>query len=158
VKPANVLLTAEGAPLLADFNVGYSSKLAGVSPTTFFGGSLAYMPPEQIEAFDPGHPRRAEEVDGRADLYALGVTLWELLVGERPFAAGAPPGLRVLDELAARRRAGLSGDSSTRLPPGTPRGLFGVLRTCLAPKPEDRYATADELARQLELCRRPRTR
>src|SRR5262249_43910733 len=52
VKPANVLLAADGSPKLVDFNVSFSSKLEGATPAAFFGGSLAYMSPEQIEAYN----------------------------------------------------------------------------------------------------------
>src|SRR5579872_331831 len=53
VKPANVLLAADGEPLLADFNVGCCTKLDGAGPVALFGGSLAYMSLEHLEAFDP---------------------------------------------------------------------------------------------------------
>ena len=65
IKPANILLTADGAPRLADFNVGHCSKLDGVSPRAFFGGSLVYMSPEQLEAFNPAHDRDPDSLDGR---------------------------------------------------------------------------------------------
>jgi hypothetical protein len=86
IKPANVLLAADGSPKLVDFNVSYSSKLEGASAGAFFGGSLAYMSPEQVEAYNPDHDRRPDELDGRSDVYSLGIVLWELLTGSRPFA------------------------------------------------------------------------
>src|SRR5207248_8053885 len=55
VKPANVLLAADGSPKLADFNISFCSQLDGASPAAYFGGSLAYMSPEQIEACNPAH-------------------------------------------------------------------------------------------------------
>ena len=55
VKPANVLLAADGSPKLVDFNVSFSSKLEGATPAAYFGGSLVYMSPEQIEAYNPDH-------------------------------------------------------------------------------------------------------
>ena len=85
VKPANILVTAEGSPKLADFNISFSDKVTGATPAAYFGGSLAYMSPEQLEACHPTHPRQPEELDGRSDLYSLGMVLWELLTGKRPF-------------------------------------------------------------------------
>jgi serine/threonine protein kinase len=158
IKPANVLLTAEGSPCLADFNVGCCSKLDGAGPAALFGGSLAYMSPEQIEALDPHHPRSPDSVDGRSDVFALGVTLWELLTGARPFAGEElrPDWGETLAALAERRRAGLPPGADAALPPGCPPGLSEVLHTCLAEDPDRRYATAGELAVALELCLRPR--
>ncbi len=110
VKPANVLLTGEGSPKLADFNVSFSSKVEGATPAAYFGGSLAYMSPEQLEASNPNHERNAEELDGRSDLFSLAVMLWELLTGARPFGDEHIEGtwtetLERLTERAARGRA-----------------------------------------------------
>ncbi len=159
VKPANVLLTAEGEPLLADFNVGCCSKLDGAGPAAFFGGSLAYMSPEHLEAFNPAHPRPAESLDGRADVYGLAVTLWELATGARPFPDEAVSGdwPATLAALADRRRAGPSAEAVAALPADVP-GLREVLLRCLDADPDRRPATAGELARELELCLRPATR
>ena len=75
VKPANILVTPEGSPKLADFNVSYSGAVTGATPEAYFGGSLAYMSPEQLEACKPTGTHRADELDGRSDLYALGIVL-----------------------------------------------------------------------------------
>ncbi|HKA06948.1 MAG TPA: serine/threonine-protein kinase [Gemmataceae bacterium] len=160
LKPANVLLGADAAPRLADFNVSSCSKVEGAGPGAFFGGSLAYMSPEQIEAFDPSHERAPESLDGRADIYSLALTLWELLTGARPFPdEGVQADWQLtLALLVERRNKGLDDEALTQLPPDMPPGLFDVLRTCLEPDPGRRYATAGELARQLDLCRKPRTR
>ena len=135
VKPANVLLTAEGEPLLADFNIGSCAKLDEAGPVALFGGSLAYMAPEHLEAFDPDHPRQPDSLDGRADVYSLAVTLWELSTGVRPTA-----------------------DSDTDCSDGDVPGLKAVLLRCLAPDRADRPTTAGEMAAELELCLRPETR
>src|SRR5205823_8138048 len=130
IKPANVLLTADGSPRLADFNVGHCSKLDGVSPRAFFGGSLVYMSPEQLEAFNPAHDRDPASLDGRSDQYSLGVTLWELLAGERPFGPESVSGplAIAIAELTARRKAGVPPEAARSLPPGTPVHLEQALR------------------------------
>src|SRR4029078_10865324 len=69
-KPANVLLTADGSPKLADFNISFCSQLDGASPAAYFGGSLAYMSPEQIEACNPAHEREPQDLDGPSHLDA----------------------------------------------------------------------------------------
>ena len=80
VKPENVLFDDAGRPLLADFGIalrrGYGPR---VTTAGLAVGSTAYMAPEQA---------RGEEVDGRADLYSLGVVLWEMLAGRLPYEAG----------------------------------------------------------------------
>jgi eukaryotic-like serine/threonine-protein kinase len=158
IKPANILLTADGAPRLADFNVGHCSKLEGVSPKAFFGGSLVYMSPEQLEAFNPAHERDPGSLDGRSDQYSLGVTLWELLTGERPFpkeAVGGPLTAAIV-EMTARRRGGVPAEAASTIPTDTPTHLEQALRRCLAVEPADRFADAAALGRALELSLQPR--
>jgi serine/threonine protein kinase len=157
IKPANVLVTADGSPKLADFNIGFSSKVAGATPAAYFGGTVAYMSPEQLEACNPAHERTPDSLDGRSDLYALAVVLWELLTGERPFideqlAAGWGA---TLEEMTARRRAGVDRHLASRVSREWPPGLRDVLLAGLDPDLERRPATGIELARQLELCLAP---
>ncbi len=159
IKPANVLMSADGAPMLADFNISFSSQLDGATPAAYFGGSLAYMPPEQLEACNPAHTRTPEALDGRSDVYSLGVVLWELLFGRRPFPNEEMDGdwSNTLEQFARRRR---------EEPPQPPeplgrdpvlRELHAVLVKCLAPEPADRFAHGGELGRHLWLCTRPHT-
>ncbi|HEV2970710.1 MAG TPA: serine/threonine-protein kinase [Pirellulales bacterium] len=158
VKPANVLLAADGSPKLADFNISFSSKLDGVTPAAYFGGSLAYMSPEQLEANDPDHERRPEDLDGRSDIYSLAVMLWELLTGTRPFGDERVSGTLTdtVKQLAERRRAGVPRNAIAALPRDLPPGLDQALLTCLAPNPADRPATGADAARQFKLCLQPR--
>ena len=85
VKPANVLVSADGVPKLADFNVSHSSVGGSAGAAAHFGGSLAYMSPEQLRVADVADRHGAEELDGRSDLYSLGLLLWELWQGKRPW-------------------------------------------------------------------------
>jgi serine/threonine protein kinase len=157
VKPANVLLTGDGRPKLADFNISFSSKLAGATPAAYFGGSLAYMSPEQLEACNPSHARRPEDLDGRSDLYSLGVMLWELLTGRRPLADQSldEGWSAALTAMAAERRKGIDPKRLAELPAGTPPGLGPALLKCLAPHPDERFASAEAAQRQFELCLLP---
>ncbi len=163
IKPANVLLTAEGVPKLADFNISYARDLVGAIPTSYFGGSLAYMSPEQLAATHPDRPETPADLDTRSDIYSLGVLLWELLTGAKPFryhsgdADGAGPAT-ALDAMIAQRRDGPAPDLLDELPPDTPAALQRVLRTCLAPDPADRWPDGATLAGQLELCLDARAR
>jgi serine/threonine protein kinase len=159
IKPANVLLGADAAPRLADFNVSVCSKLEGASPAAFFGGSVGYMSPEQLEAFNPVHSRPPDSLDGRADLYSLAVTLWELLTGNRPFPEETMTGdwPTTLAAMCERRRARVDAKALAQLPPDLPPGLREVLLKCLEPDRGQRFASAGELARQFDLCLKPRT-
>jgi len=158
IKPANVLVTAEGSPKLADFNIGFSSKVAGATPAAYFGGTVAYMSPEQLEACNPSHDRQPESLDGRSDLYALAVMLWELLTGERPFADEqlAAGWGATLAEMTARRRRGVDRDLAARVSRHWLPGFKDVLLRCLDPDLEKRPANGAALARQLELCLQPK--
>jgi serine/threonine protein kinase len=157
IKPANVLVGADAQPRLADFNIS-CSKLDGVTPAAYFGGTLAYMSPEQLEAYNPAHERRPDQIDARADVYSLGLVLWELLTLVRPFSDVAMPHdwSLTLEAMTALRREGLPPEDRARAPSNCPRMVVDVLLKCLEPNPENRHASAAELARELDLCLQPR--
>lgn len=155
VKPANVLLSRAGVPKLADFNISFSERLTGAAPAAYFGGSLAYMSPEQLEACHPGHSRTAESLDARSDLYSLGVVLWELLTGDRPFQDDGHSGSwsRTIGQMLMQRSKGISAEALQCVPADCPAALVDVLRKCLDPDPDRRWTSGSELARQLHACR-----
>ncbi|APZ95058.1 serine/threonine-protein kinase [Fuerstiella marisgermanici] len=157
IKPANVLLEANGAAKLADFNISFSSATEGATPAAYFGGSLAYMSPEQLQAFDPTHATKPEDLDARADVFSLGVLLWELFYGKRPFDDEAIGG-SMSDMLSGMIKLRHDGGSEPpeRSANAVEQQLFRILSRCLAPDPDDRYQTANEVARELGLCLQPR--
>jgi len=158
IKPANVLVAADGTPKLADFNISFSSGVSGTTAAAYFGGSLAYMSPEQLEAYHVGHERTAEDLDGRSDVFSLGVLLWELLTGNRPYLDTMLDGpmAETLDRMIATRRLGVGPSARQQSPGDSPEGLVDVLLKCLEPDPVNRFQTAGQLARQLELVMQPR--
>jgi len=159
IKPANVLLSSHGEPKLADFNISFSAEVEGDDPQQQFGGSLAYMSLEQLEACSPYHSGYPEDLDERSDLYSLGVTLWELLEGKRPFAEDVNGDFEeAITSLIEIRRQGLPDDLDAGREPAlddVAGQLKRVLRKCLEPDPNHRIGGGEELARELTLCLQP---
>ncbi|WP_107656707.1 serine/threonine-protein kinase [Nocardia suismassiliense] len=153
IKPANVLLTADGHPKLADFNISFSTHIPGASPVAYFGGSLAYMSPEQLEACHPTIPTTAADLDTRSDLYALAVVLWELLTGRLPFTdeLGLAESDTSLTRMIELRRQPIDERLAATAPPDCPQILRHALLSCLSPDRDDRYASGADLAQHLEL-------
>ncbi len=159
IKPANVLLTPAGAPKLADFNVSYNGGRADEDPSDTFGGSLVYMSPEQLKACHPvlgGSPQRVREA---SDVYSLGVMLWELLSGTRPFddETKEETSLTKVQRMIDRREYANFHEMERDLPSDCPASLRQVLVRCLQPRFEERYRSAAEVARDLRLCLHPQT-
>lgn len=154
LKPANILLTSEGAPQIADFNISFCSKIDGATPAAYFGGSLAYMSPEQLEACNPNHDREPDSLAGQSDIYSLGVVLWEMLTGKRPFddqPVGDHWGTTLNTMITARR----TGPDLNRLEGSGNEELYGLqeaLKHALEPQPEDRFRDGRQMAVELTLC------
>lgn len=148
VKPSNVLLTADGMPMLLDFNLAREaiSGVEGADRDTP-GGTLDYMAPEHLEELADGPTDR---VDARSDVYGLGVLLYEALMGARPFPPprGSASAVEMLLRAAEDRRQGAPRLRAAR--PEVPAALEAVVRRCLAPEPDGRYATAADLAADLQ--------
>jgi serine/threonine protein kinase len=149
LKPSNILLTPEGRPLLLDFNL--CADVCWALPR--IGGTLPYMAPEQVRALVSLTPHQAA-LDERADLYSLGVILYELLTGRAPF--GPTPLDRPPEETAAslleRQRCGCR--PVRHLNPQVDPTLAGVVERCLSFDPARRPSAAAAAA---ELRRRERT-
>jgi serine/threonine-protein kinase len=134
VSPQNVLVSFEGEVKLADFGIARAQDAAGLTDPGTLKGKVAYMAPEQA---------RGQPVDARADVFALGVVLWELCTGARLFAR----------ETEAATLAAVA-DGPAVSPPsrwneGVPAELDEVILQALERDPERRTATAEALARRL---------
>jgi serine/threonine protein kinase len=152
IKPANILVNPYGRPLLADFNIALDPHRVRGPAGEMFGGTLAYMAPEHLDALNPDDPTTPAAVDERSDIYSLGVVLYEMWTGQLPFA-GKPRGERgsALRTMAERRRARVP--SARRRRPETPDILERTLGRCLDPLPAHRFQTGEELAQALDGCR-----
>ncbi len=131
LKPANVLVGQDRA-LITDFGIARSFGGSGMTRTGVVVGTLDYLSPEQA---------RGGNVDGRTDIYALGLVLYEMLSGRRPF------GGETVDEVLAARALG---EARTLTPDEAPAWLARVVERCLQRRPEDRYQGARELHSDLE--------
>jgi serine/threonine protein kinase/tetratricopeptide (TPR) repeat protein len=137
IKPANILITDRDQVRVVDFGL---AKLAGEAAVTRQGsviGTPAYMSPEQATG---------DEVDGRSDVWALGVVLYEMVAGRRAFAA---------ENEQAILLAITTSDPTPidTLRPEVPAEMQRIIRRCLKRKPEDRYQSAAQLVTDLRRFR-----
>jgi len=135
LKPANIMLEPSEGPVervvLIDFGFATFEGSARLTLQGTVVGSLTYIAPERL---------RAEEADHRADVYAMGVILFELLTGEPPFRADND-----FDLIAMHLN-----DEPPSAGSGLPPALLDVIRRALAKQPRDRYSDAAEMANALE--------
>ena len=135
VKPANILFDSYGEAYLSDFGIVKWSQAAATLTGGAMIGTPAYMSPEQSEG--------RSDVGPHADIYALGVVLFQMLTGRLPFEADTPIGL-------ALKHIQDAVPQLSRIDPAAPPAMQGVIERAMAKRPEDRYSTAGELARALE--------
>jgi WD40 repeat protein len=137
IKPSNILLeTASGRAKITDFGLAHMTEGASAQSTHAGGmvGTPTYMSPEQVVA--------PERVDGRSDLYSLGVVLYELLTGERPF--------RGVTQMVLQQQVHDEPRRPRKLNDAVPRDLETITLKCLAKEPGRRYQSAGELAEDLQ--------
>jgi hypothetical protein len=136
VKPSNCFVEAGGAVKVGDFGLSISTKVRGETDLTITGsflGTPAFSSPEQL---------RGDELDVRADIYAVGVTLYYLLTGKTPFRADNL--VRFVATVLESRAA-----SPAALRPDLPKGLCAVVLRCLEKQPAQRFRNYAELRQAL---------
>ena len=150
IKAGNVLVSQYGRPLLVDFNMA-ETEATLASGDSMFGGTLPYMAPEHLDAFNPLHPAATSAVTAASDQYSLGVLVYELATGRLPFPCasvdGATPFAELLQRLSAARREPQAIWDDPLWPKET--GLAAVLRRSLAPEPADRWPSTEDFAATL---------
>jgi serine/threonine protein kinase len=132
IKPANIMINRQGTPKITDFGIA-KLPTGNLTQTGVVVGTPYFMSPEQL---------RGERLDGRSDVFSLGVLLYNLVTGIRPFEAAdlAAIGNQVLHK-SPRPISELISDA--------PAALDGVLSRALRKTPEARYRTGEEFAREL---------
>lgn len=134
VSPHNIVVSYKGSVRVVDFGIAKAKQVGGQTKTGSLRGKLAYMPPEQA--------RSARTVDRRADLYGVGLILWEMLTGRRVFDAETD--IAILNQI---REPDIVPPS--RLMPKVPQALDVAVMRMLAQDPNGRPRTGAELQREL---------
>ncbi len=151
LKPSNVLLAADGTPMLLDFNLAVDQapeSAEGEIRRALVGGTMPYMSPEHLDAFNPRGSTSPDCVDERSDIYAMGLMLFEMLAGRRPFA-DPPAGIPILESIELMTAARSHAPSLRACSPEIPWSLDALVTKCLSPDPAGRYQRAGDLAEDL---------
>jgi len=135
LKPQNIMLDQKGRVYVMDFGIARSVRVPGMTETGALIGTPEYMSPEQA---------RGEKLDERSDIFSLGVIFYEILAGKTPYPSDTP-----LATLWKRMQEPVTPPS--KLEPGLPPALNDIVVKALEIEPERRFASAREMAHQLEI-------
>lgn len=136
VKPGNILFNARDEAFLSDFGIAVT-QVSDLAEERAIGGTPKYMSPEQLKAIMKEGTRK--NVDGRSDLYALGIVLFEMLTGRVPYSAGTPREI-------ARAHLTQPVPRLREIKPNLPAAYQEIIDRALAKEPAQRYQTGQELA------------
>ena len=144
LKPANVLLADDGQPLLLDFNLAEDTKLRSGAAVAHVGGTLPYMSPEQLTAYRDN----IGLVDGRSDIYAIGLIAHHLLTGRHAFTVRKGPTRTIVPQMIADRSG--APPRMRQYNRSISPAVESIISHCLEPHPGKRYASARELLDDIE--------
>jgi serine/threonine-protein kinase len=133
VKPGNVLITADGDIKVTDFGIARAGTSEALTQTGAVMGTAAYFSPEQAQGF---------AVDGRSDVYSLGVVLYEMVTGTPPFTGESPVAV-------AYKHVREEPQPPSARTPDLPPDLERIMLTAMAKDPDSRYQTAEDLRADL---------
>jgi serine/threonine-protein kinase len=136
LKPGNIMVTSPKEVKVLDFGIARALSWTPLTSRKVIQGTAEYLSPEQA---------RGETLDGRSDVYSLGVMLYEMLTGAPPFTCDSPLAI-LLKHLQERPADPRTIDRSI------PKGLSDVVMRCLEKAPGDRYASARDLRDALATC------
>jgi eukaryotic-like serine/threonine-protein kinase len=133
LKSSNIMIDRDGSARIMDFGIAVAAETKGITDQGALVGTPEYMAPEQVEG---------KEIDQRADIYSLGIILFEMATGKVPFEGRTPLGIALMHR-------DIKPPDPRQLNDHTPAGLSGIIARCLEKSPAARYQKIEELAAEL---------